>query len=265
MGRLPEVMLALHETLRREDKMRAFMIKLVLYPAFVLATTLLAVAVAMLYVVPELSRLFQTMGMSLPLYTRALIAVSAWATRYWPLLLSGILMLALTLPVIIRKNARVAHQWDRVRLALPFTGAVHHQIVLARFANLFAMMYASGIPVMDILHTAQDTVGNRVLRQALERIEQNVADGHQISNAFAATSIFPPLVIRMLRVGEQTGALDRALENVRYFFERDVRESVARLQTALEPLLILLLGGLMLWVALSVLGPIYDVLTRMTI
>lgn len=264
-GNLPDVLHELNEALKREDELSSYVRKLTIYPGFVLSVTLLAVFVSMVFVVPELVKLFRSTGVALPLQTRLLMSVSQLIADYWPLLLGGLLGLGATLFSLIHNRPGAARRWDAFKLGIPVIGSVYRKIVLSRFANLFAMMYASGIPIIDTIRVAQDVVGNRVLRDALERVEQLIAEGQNVTGAFSATGIFPPLVVRMLRVGEHTGSLDQALHNVSYFYERDVRESIANLQAMLEPLLILLLGGLMMWVALSVLGPIYDVITRMKV
>jgi type IV pilus assembly protein PilC len=124
------------------------------------------------------------------------------------------------------------------------------------------MLYAAGIPVLDSIRATQDIVGNRVVRQALEAVEQSIRDGQNVAAAFAGVGLFPPLVVRMLRIGENTGGLDRALNNVSYFYNRDVKESVEKAQTLIEPMLTLFMGALLGWIMLSVIGPIYDVISR---
>jgi type IV pilus assembly protein PilC len=264
-GNLPDVLHELNEALKREDELSSYVKKLTIYPGFVLSVTLAAVFVSMIYVVPELAKLFRSTGVPLPLQTRLLMGVSSLISSYWPLMLGGGLATLATLISLVNTRPDAARRWDAFKLALPVVGNVYRKIILSRFANLFAMMYASGIPIIDTIRVAQDVVGNRILRDALERVEQLIAEGHNVTGAFAAAGMFPPLVVRMLRVGEHTGSLDQALHNVSYFYERDVREAIANLQAMLEPLLILMLGGLMMWIALSVLGPVYDVITKMKV
>src|SRR5690606_31744493 len=136
-------------------------------------------------------------------------------------------------------------------------------IVLSRFASTFAMMYASGISVIETLRITEHVVGNAVVREAIHDAGQRIEEGQNITLAFQSVGMFPPLVIRMLRVGENSGALDTALENVSYFYNRDVRESIERLQTLIEPALTVIIGCLLGWVILSVLGPIYDLITKL--
>lgn len=264
-GNLPEVLHELSESLKREDELGAYVKKLAIYPTVVLATTLMAVFVSMVFVVPELSKLFRSTGVALPLHTQVLIWLSGFVTHYWPGIVLGTAATTVGLGAWIHTSPSAARAWDNMKLTLPLGGDVYRKIILARFASLFAMMYSSGIAIIDTIHIAQDVVGNRVIRGALERIEQLIAEGNNVTEAFAAAGLFPPLVVRMLRVGEHTGSLDQSLKNVSYFYERDVKESIARLQALLEPLLILILGSLMLWVAMSVLGPIYDVITKMKV
>src|SRR5690606_8490917 len=127
----------------------------------------------------------------------------------------------------------------------------------------FAMMYASGISVIETLRITENVVGNAVVRTAIHDAGLRIEEGQNITLAFQSVNMFPPLVIRMLRVGENSGAIDTALENVSYFYNRDVRESIERLQTLVEPVLTILIGTLLGWVILSVLGPIYDLITKL--
>ncbi|GAA5170209.1 type II secretion system F family protein [Viridibacterium curvum] len=262
-GNLPDVLRELTESLKREDELRSFIGKLVIYPSLVLFVTLAAVVTAMMFVVPQLTRLFQNSGQTLPLQTRILVGVSNFVVSYWPAILLGLAVLIIGGVAWVRMSPRAALRWDRLKLATPIVGTVYRKIILSRFANLFSMMYASGIAIIDTVRTAQDIVGNLEMRDALQRVEQSIAEGQNVTAAFSSARLFPPLVIRMLRVGEHTGSLDHALKGVSYFYERDVKESVERLQTLLEPLLTIVLGGLMLWVATSILGPIYDIITKM--
>ncbi|MFT3733856.1 MAG: type II secretion system F family protein [Rhodocyclaceae bacterium] len=262
-GNLPDVLRELTESLKREDELRSFIGKLVIYPSLVLFVTLAAVVTAMMFVVPQLTRLFQNSGQTLPLQTRLLVGISNFVVSYWPFILMSLAALIVGGVTWVRTSQRAALRWDRLKLAIPIVGTVYRKIILSRFANLFSMMYASGIAIIDTVRTAQDIVGNLEMRDALQRVEQSIAEGQNVTAAFSSARLFPPLVIRMLRVGEHTGSLDHALKGVSYFYERDVKESVERLQTLLEPLLTIVLGGLMLWVATSILGPIYDIITKM--
>ena len=151
----------------------------------------------------------------------------------------------------MRRSARARLRYDALLLRLPLLGEIRRKIVMARFAGLFAMMYASGIPIIEALRSTERVVGNRVIQRALERIGQHIAEGQNVSVAFAASNLFPPLVTRMLRVGENTGALDTALANLRYFYDRDVQEATERLQAVVEPMLTLMLAAVLLVITVA--------------
>src|SRR4029079_14647763 len=142
-------------------------------------------------------------------------------------------------------------------LPCELAGAIWRKIILARFASSFAMMYGSGITVLDAIRSCEHIVGNKPLENALRTAGQQIADGKNMTAAFQELALFPPLVIRMLRIGENTGALDTALLNGRYFHQRERGESISRGQAMIQPALTLMLGLLLGWVMLSVLGPVY--------
>ena len=262
-GRLPEVLHALSESLKRDDELAAYARRIVIYPAIVGLVILAALGVALIYVVPELARLFRTVGQALPWQTRALIAVSDALLDYgWaPLAVIVTTVIGARQAVLTRPEIRL--RFDAAMLRLPILGAVRRKIILARFTGLFAMMYASGITIIDALQVAEDVVGNSALKNGLQQVGRGIEQGRKVSEAFRAVELFPPLVTRMLRVGESTGALDTALANVSYFYDRDVREAIERLQAGIEPTLTLILGGLLMAVMSAVMMPVYDIVTRM--
>jgi type IV pilus assembly protein PilC len=163
---------------------------------------------------------------------------------------------------MVRTNPRARYLWDYAILRMPVTGAIMQKIILARFANFFALMYRSGITILDAVKTSEDIVANRVIAEGLQRAGQQINAGENLPEAFANLGVFPPLVIRMLRVGESTGALDVALMNITYFYNRDVRESVDKALKLLEPMLTLILGGMLALILFSVLTPIYDIIGK---
>jgi len=167
------------------------------------------------------------------------------------------------LKAAMKANPAIEYSVDSYKLRMLMIGPILRKIILSRFASSFAMMYASGITVLDAIRSCEELMGNKVLEYALRSAGQQIAEGKNMTAAFQDLGLFPPLVIRMLRIGENTGALDKALANVTYFYNRDVRDSVARLQAAIQPALTLVLGLLLLWVMMAVLGPVYDSFTKL--
>jgi type IV pilus assembly protein PilC len=264
-GKLPEVLKELAETLKWEDELAAQTKKLIMYPAFVGSIVLLVTLFLMIYLVPQMVGFIKNMGQTIPLQTRILIEVSAFFVGYWWAVISLPVMTVIGIKIAAKANPRVQYQVDRMKLALPMLGPIFRKIILSRFASTFALMYAAGITVLDAVRSSEETAGNMVIRDALHLAGQQIADGKNVTSAFQDVGMFPPLVIRMLRIGESTGALDRALLNVSYFYNREVREAIGKVQVMIEPAMTVILGAILGWVMLSVLGPIYDVISKIKV
>jgi type IV pilus assembly protein PilC len=134
---------------------------------------------------------------------------------------------------------------------------------LNRFASYFGLLYGAGLDVLAALKLCEEIAGNAVIRRGLQQISASIADGVSLSGGIEATGLFPALVVRMVKMGETTGELDVALENVSYFYDREVAESIDKLQAVIEPAMTVVLGAIMGWIMLSVLGPIYDTLGQL--
>ncbi len=261
-GQLPEVLVSLTESLKWEDELASHTKKLLMYPAFVATIVLAATFFLMIYMVPQLKMFVKNMGQSLPVHTQVLFFISDLLVDYWYIFLTLPVIAVVILQLVLRSNPLARLRLDGIKLGLPVVGPILKKIILSRFANTFAMLYASGIPILESIRTTQDIVGNLAMRQALQRVEQSIREGRNVASAFHDVGMFPPLVVRMLRVGENTGGLDKALLNVSYFYTRDVKESVSRAQALIEPMLTLFMGALLGWIMLSVIGPIYDIISK---
>lgn len=264
-GEMAEVFRNLAENLKWQDEQASYVKKLLLYPAFVAVIVFGVVIFLMAYLVPELLKFVATMGQELPLHTRILIGVSDIVRDYWYVLLFGPVVLAIAVMFAIRTNPKAHYKYDDIKLRLPVVGEIYKKIILTRLTNFFAMMYASGITIIDCIRTSEEIAGNKVMEETMHKVGQSIADGSSLSDSFAATRIFPPLVLRMIRVGENTGALEEALLNVSYFYTRDVRESIEKVQSMIEPAMTITLGIIVAWVMFSVLGPIYDLITKIQV
>jgi type IV pilus assembly protein PilC len=262
-GRLGEVLKNLTETIKWEDELAAQTKKLMMYPMIVGAIVLLVTMFLMMYLVPQMVSFIRNMGQAIPWYTHALIFVSNVFVNYWWAIVALPIVAWYGLKWAIRVNPAVEYSVDRYKLSLPVIGPVLRKIVLSRFASSFGMMYAAGITVLDAIRGCEELVGNKVLAVALHTVARHIAEGKNMTSAFQESGLFPPLVIRMLKIGEATGKLDTALRNVTYFYNRDVNDSVGRAQAALQPVLTLVLGLILMWVMFAVLGPVYDTISKM--
>ncbi len=229
-GQMNEVLDELSENLKWQDEMSGQAKKAMVYPTLVLVVILGVIFVLMTVLVP------------LMLGIPAAIIGFGWFFG--------------------RTNERVQRAIDDMALRLPVLGQIRQKIILARFATYFAMLYRSGISVLDCIQICEKIVGNRIMEEGLQRVGRSISEGQGISQAFIATKLFPPLVLRMLRVGESTGALDSALLNVSYFYNRQVRDSISQMQTLLGPATTVVLGLLIVAILYSIFLPIYDVIAK---
>ena len=264
-GQLSQVLEHIVENLKWQDEQASYTKKLLMYPAFVGTVVMGVLFFLMIYLVPELMTFITNMGEELPMHTKMLIFISNTFVNYWYLILS-IPILAFALTVVgIKTNPSFKVKVDKLKLQVPVVGPILKKIILSRFCNYFAIMYSSGITVLECVRVGEDIVGNMAIAEGVREAGREIADGSGISKAFENSHLFPPLVVRMLRVGENTGGLEHALMNVNYFYTRDVKESIERLQTIIEPAMTIIMGGLLAWVMISVLGPIYDIITKVKV
>lgn len=264
-GQLPEVFDNLAATLKWQDELVSQTKRLLAYPSFVLVVVLAAVAFLMSYLVPQMVSFLQNMGQELPLETRVLIFLSNSFVSYWWLIISVPVVAAIVIAIMVRKSPAARYRFDYVKLHVPVIGEILQKIILARFARYFALMYQTGIPVLDAMKTCEAIVANRVVADALERAQQQINAGDSMSESFRNAGLFPPLVVRMVRVGENTGGLDRSLLKISYFYDRDVNESIEKMMKMIEPTLTVILGGILAFIMFSVLGPVYDSFGKLNI
>tara|TARA_B100000614_G_scaffold249827_1_gene259245 strand:+ start:297 stop:1502 length:1206 start_codon:yes stop_codon:yes gene_type:complete len=232
------------------------------YPAMLLIALAAVIAVMMGYLVPRLVEFLVLQQVELPPVTRALIGASDFLADYGWLVGAGVAALAVAVYATTVVSQPFARLIDRWKLRLPVIGTARRKIALARFTHFFAIMFGSGIDVLRCLRTSERVVANRALQAALADVRHEVENGLPLSQALADSGAFPPLVVRMFRVGEESGRLDEALENVAYFYDREVDESVGRLVGVIEPAMTAVIGLMLLWIVLAVFGPLYDNLSQ---
>lgn len=262
-GKLSEVFDNLAATLKWQDELMAQTKKLLAYPLFVLVVVLGATGFLMTYLVPQMVGFLKNMGQEVPLQTQIMIAISNALVNWWWLFISLPIIAAIAIAAMVKSSPAARYRFDFIKLHFPITGEVLQKIIMARFARYFALMYQTGIPILDAIKSCQDIVGNRVVADGLERAWQQINAGESMSESFHNLGLFPPLVVRMIRVGEGTGALDSSLLNISYFYDRDVKDSVEKMLKMIEPALTVVLGGLLAMIMFSVLGPVYDTLSKM--
>ncbi len=264
-GELPDVMLKLTESLKWQDELMAKAKTVIMYPAFVGVVVLGVMLFMMLYVVPQMVDFIKEMGQTLPIHTRALIAFSSFLTNHWWWAVPLPFVIGLLIKIQADRSDSFRFTVDGWKLRMWYVGPIFSKVVLSRFASYFALCYGAGLDVLNSLRIAEDIVGNAVVRKGVQDMSSHIADGKSLSQSIDATGMFPPLVVRMVRMGESTGLLDNALHNVSYFYDREVTESIDRLKAMIEPAMTVVLGGIMGWIMLSVLGPIYETISSIGI
>ncbi len=261
-GRMSQVLKSLAENLKWEDELITQTKKLLMYPTFVGTIVLAVTMFLMIYLVPQMIGFIKSTGQAIPLQTRILIQVSGFFINYWWVVLLAPVVAFAGIKLALKRSPAFCYQFDDFKLRVPLLGPIQRKIILSRFASIFAMMYSSGITILDCIKSSEEIAGNLVIREGLARAGQEIAEGKNVSTAFQDVGLFPPLVIRMLRVGESTGRLDNALLNVSYFYNRDVKDAIGKVEVMIEPAMTVILGALLGWVMLSVLGPIYDSISK---
>ncbi len=258
-GRVDEAFLQLSAYLEKEKELRERIKSALRYPVTVIGFVLVALAILNIYVIPQFARLFTSFRAELPLPTRILIATSDFFVHYWPFML---LALVATVAAAVRWVATPAGRraWDRFKLRIPLVGGIVLRATLARFARAFAVSLRAGVPVAQALGVVALAVDNRWVGEQVAAMRNGVERGDSLTRTANATGLFTPLVLQMLAVGEESGAVDDLLEQVAGFYEREVDYDLRRLAAAIEPVMLVLIGGLVLILALGIFLPMWDLI-----
>ncbi|MCD6034593.1 MAG: type secretion system family protein [Rickettsiales bacterium] len=233
------------------------------YPMFLLVIMFGVVALMMTFVVPKLAEFLLQQNFDLPIYTIALIKTSGIFMNYWYLLIALPIISWVTILILYRTVEPFAYAMDKFKLMVPVIGNTIRKIELARFCHFFAITFRSGISILECLEIGNNVVKNRVIRESIAAVRKGVYEGNSLTNSLRVTNEFPSIVIRMFKVGEETGNLDTSLDNVNFFFDREVNDSVNNMVGFVQPALTIVMGGIMLWVSVAVFGPLYNSFSKM--
>lgn len=228
------------------------------YPVVVLVFVAVAIAVLTVFVIPKFATLFGHFDMPLPWPTRVILGVSDFASHYWPFVL-GALAIGFIALRLWRNTPDGRYRWDGWMLKMPLVGQIVLRSALARFARGFSMAYRAGVPLISTLTLTANALGNSWLRERVLNMRAGVERGESLSRTAAAAGLFPPLVLQMLMVGEETGAIDDMLDEVGDFYESEVEYKLQNLSAAIEPVMIVVLGIMVLILALGVFLPMWDI------
>jgi MSHA biogenesis protein MshG len=256
-GRLDEVFLRLFDHLEFDREMRNRVKSATRYPTFVIIAMVLAMIIVNIFVIPQFVKVFESFRAELPLMTRILIATSRFTVEYWPaLLVAAVAGFFAARAWVGTEKGRFA--WDRAKLRFPIAGKIIHKATMARFARSFALSSRSGVPIVQALTVVSQTVDNAYLSSRVEQMRDSVERGDSILRTSIAAGIFTPVVLQMIAVGEESGALDDLMDEIAAMYEREVDYELKTLAAQIEPILITFLGAMVLVLALGIFLPIWN-------
>jgi len=259
-GTVPEAFLELKRYLEWQEQIISDIRQATIYPAIVLFVVCLFVLVLFTFVVPRFVSLLSVAKVSLPLITRVVFAASDFAKATWWMWFVLLIGAPAIIGLLKRRSLPFAMAYDRFKFRLPVFGELNHMLVIARFAHNLAVLYRSGIPIINALGLCRDLVGSALVGQNLGEVVQRVEAGDPISEALRRHPVFPPLLIRMVTMGERTGNLDTSLENVSGYYNVVIPRRIKKVFSIMEPALILFLVGIVGTVALAIFLPIISLM-----
>jgi MSHA biogenesis protein MshG len=256
-GRLEEVFIRLFDHLEFERFMKEQVKSALRYPSFVVAAMAIAMFVVNIFVIPAFAKVFKGFNTELPLMTRILIGFSDFMVAWWPVLLVGMIAAFVSFNVW-RKTSKGKYAWDRFKLRIPIAGSIIHKATMARFARGFALAARSGVPIIQALSSVAETVDNAFIASKIEKMRDGVERGESILRTSVTAGVFTPIVLQMIAVGEESGALDDMMQEVADMYQSEVEYELKTLAQQIEPILIVMLGAMVLVLALGIFLPLWD-------
>jgi type IV pilus assembly protein PilC len=258
-GSLDNVLLRLADMIENEVKLRGKIKSAMTYPVAVVALVVLIMSAMLLFVVPQFQTIYSSLGGSLPLPTRVLLFASNIFKKYWYVVLIGVFVFRFFFRRW-KKTDKGREAVDRMKLKVPVFGVIFQKVALSRFASTAAMLLRSGVPILQALEIVAETVNNRVVSNAIEDVQVSVREGESMAKPLAKHAVFPPMVVQMLAVGEETGQVDTMLEKVAQFYDAEVEASVDALTSLIEPLLIAVIGGCVGAAVVALYMPMFNII-----
>jgi type IV pilus assembly protein PilC len=262
-GILDTILKRLATYIEKAVKLKAQVKGAMVYPVAVITIAALVIAVILWKVIPTFAAMFQGLGAQLPLPTRIVIKASEWFARALPFM---VLLIVGGVFLFRRYYATYGGRRtiDRIVLKLPILGVLMQKIAVARFCRTLSTLISSGVPILDGLEITARTAGNAIVEDAIMNVRRGVESGLTVAQPLKESGVFPPMVVQMISVGEQTGALDAMLSKIADFYEEEVDQAVANLLTLMEPVMILFLGVTVGGIVISMYLPLFDLISKLT-
>jgi type IV pilus assembly protein PilC len=229
------------------------------YPVVVCVIALSLVTVMLLFIVPTFAAMFEDLGGELPLPTKILMIASNQAKFLVPLLIVGGIVGGIAHRKIKRQNAQYRLRFDTLKLKVPVFGALFKKIAVSRFTKTLALLLRAGVPILSSLDIVADTTGNEVLSRASLDVKESVRSGEPMAAPLEKHKVFPPMVVQMISVGEDTGALDAMLDKIAEFYDQEVESTTESLTSLIEPIMIAVLGGIVGSMVIALYMPMFKI------
>jgi MSHA biogenesis protein MshG len=256
-GMLEDIFFRLFEHLEFERYMREQVKTALRYPGFVVIAMAVAIVIVNIFVIPAFAKVFAGFGAELPLMTRILLGFSDFMVAYWPIMLAGVVLGVVAFRTWVG-TVKGRYIWDRTSLKFPIAGKILHKASLSRFSRSFSLGLKSGIPVMQALSNSAQTVDNSFISRRVESMRENVERGESLLRSAISTGIFTPVVLQMVAVGEESGAVDDMMNEIGDMYRQEVEYELKTLGQQIEPILIVMLGIMVLILALGIFLPMWD-------
>ncbi len=256
-GMLEGILKRLSEFLDKNQNLRDSIKSSLMYPAFVLIVAVLIIIMLMVFVIPTFTSMFSELGGALPLPTKILISTSEIIRKAWYFLPLIPVALVLLYKLLIRNPDRKLVV-DKIKLHIPVVGVLVQQVSVARFSRTLGTLLTSGVPILSALQTVKDIIGNEFIGRAVLQIRESIKEGESVAGPMEASRGFPPLVVKMVNIGEETGQLDKMLIQIADNFEEEVDVAISGLTSLLEPILIVLMGLVVGFIVISMFMPLFS-------
>ena len=258
-GSLDDVLMRLADMIEAEVRLRGKIKSAMTYPIAVVALVVLIMSAMLLFVVPQFQTIYGSLGGSLPLPTRVLLTMSNIFKKYWFIVLVGSFVFRFFFKRW-KKTDKGRAAVDKMKLRVPVFGILFQKTALSRFATTFSMLLRAGVPILQTLEIVAETVNNRVVSDAINDVQSSVREGESMAKPLSKHAVFPPMVVQMIAVGEETGQVDMMLEKVATFYEQEVEASVDALTSLIEPLLIAVIGGCVGMAVIALYMPMFNII-----
>jgi type IV pilus assembly protein PilC len=256
-GQIDDILDRLADYMEASQRLKRDIKSAMTYPVVSLCMIMGITAFLMMGIVPKFKEVFASLDVDLPGLTLAILAISDFTQENWPLIMGGMVLAGLALHVYKRTD-RGSRQWDWLMLRVPVFGSLFRKVGLSRFSKTFSTMLKSGVPILGALDIVADTAGNRIIKDAVVKARESVRQGDSLARPLADSPVFPPMVTRMIGIGEKTGSLEQLLEKISEFYDEQVRATVKALTSLIEPLMIAIMGVMVGTICLSVFLPIFE-------